>query len=68
MNIFGDPNAELMLLSWGSPKGAILDALEALWAEKLSVCFVQCRLLSPPAQRRSERTLREREASRVYRE
>ncbi|MDW8111400.1 MAG: 2-oxoacid:ferredoxin oxidoreductase subunit alpha [Candidatus Bipolaricaulota bacterium] len=47
MNIFGDPNAELMLLSWGSPKGAILDALEALWAEKLSVCFVQCRLLSP---------------------
>lgn len=47
INIFGDPNAELVLLSWGSPKGAILDALEALWAEKLSVCFVQCRLLWP---------------------
>lgn len=47
INIFGDPDAELVLLSWGSPKGAILDALEALWAEKLSVCFVQCRLLSP---------------------
>lgn len=47
INIFGDPDSELVLLSWGSPKGAILDALEALWAEKLSVCFVQCRLLSP---------------------
>ncbi|MFN4218546.1 MAG: 2-oxoacid:ferredoxin oxidoreductase subunit alpha [Candidatus Bipolaricaulia bacterium] len=47
VNIFGDPDSELVLLSWGSPKGAILDALEALWAEKFSVCFVQCRLLSP---------------------
>lgn len=47
INIFGDPASELIILSWGSPKGAILDALEALWAEKLSVCFVQCRLLSP---------------------
>ncbi len=47
INIFGDPDSELIVLSWGSPKGAILDALEALWAEKLSVCFVQCRLLSP---------------------
>lgn len=47
INIFGDPDSELVLLSWGSPKGAILDALEALWTEKLSVCFVQCRLLSP---------------------
>ncbi|MCX8103920.1 MAG: 2-oxoacid:acceptor oxidoreductase subunit alpha [Candidatus Bipolaricaulota bacterium] len=47
INIFGDPDSELVLLSWGSPKGAILDALEALWAEKRSVCFVQCRLLCP---------------------
>ncbi|MCS7275205.1 MAG: 2-oxoacid:acceptor oxidoreductase subunit alpha [Candidatus Bipolaricaulota bacterium] len=47
INIFGDPDAELMLISWGSPKGAILDALEVLWAEKLPVCFAQCRLLSP---------------------
>jgi 2-oxoglutarate ferredoxin oxidoreductase subunit alpha len=47
INIFGDPDAEVVLVSWGSPKGAILDALEALWAEKHSVCFVQCRLLWP---------------------
>ncbi len=47
INLFGDPDAEVLLVSWGSPKGAIVDALEALWAEKLSVCFVQCRLLSP---------------------
>ncbi|MCI2429897.1 2-oxoacid:acceptor oxidoreductase subunit alpha [Candidatus Acetothermia bacterium] len=46
-NVFGDPEADLVLLSWGSPKGAILDALEALRAEKQSVCFVQCRLLWP---------------------
>ncbi len=51
LNVFGDPNAELVLLSWGSPKGAILDALELLHAEKRSVCFVQCRLLWPlPAE------------------
>lgn len=47
LNIFGDPDSELVLVSWGSPKGAILDALEVLHAEKHSVCFVQCRLLSP---------------------
>jgi 2-oxoglutarate ferredoxin oxidoreductase subunit alpha len=47
LTIFGDPNAEVLILSWGSPKGAILDALEVLHAEKHSVCFVQCRLLSP---------------------
>ncbi len=47
INVFGDPDAELVVLSWGSPKGAILDALEVLHAEKHSVCFVQCRLLSP---------------------
>ncbi len=47
INLFGDPDAEVLLLSWGSPKGAILDALEVLHAEEHSVCFVQCRLLSP---------------------
>jgi 2-oxoglutarate ferredoxin oxidoreductase subunit alpha len=47
LTIFGDPNAEVLILSWGSPKGAILDALEVLHAEKHSVCFVQCRLLCP---------------------
>ncbi len=47
INLFGDPDAEVLLVSWGSPKGAIVDALEALWAEKLSVCFVQCRVLCP---------------------
>jgi 2-oxoglutarate ferredoxin oxidoreductase subunit alpha len=47
LTMFGDPNAEVLLLSWGSPKGAILDALEVLHAEKHSVCFVQCRLLCP---------------------
>jgi 2-oxoglutarate ferredoxin oxidoreductase subunit alpha len=47
LTIFGDPNAEVLILSWGSPKGAILDALEVLHAEKHPVCFVQCRLLCP---------------------
>ncbi|MCL6643111.1 MAG: 2-oxoacid:acceptor oxidoreductase subunit alpha [Candidatus Bipolaricaulota bacterium] len=47
LNIFGDPNSEVLILSWGSPKGAILDALRVLHDEKQSVCFVQCRLLSP---------------------
>lgn len=47
MNIFGDPKAETVILSWGSTKGAILDAMEVLKAEGVNVCFVQVRLIQP---------------------
>jgi 2-oxoglutarate ferredoxin oxidoreductase subunit alpha len=47
MNVFGDPKAETVILSWGSTKGAILDALESLKADGISICFVQVKLIHP---------------------
>jgi 2-oxoglutarate ferredoxin oxidoreductase subunit alpha len=47
INVFGDPKAETVILSWGSTKGAIVDAMEALTAEGISVTFVQVKLIHP---------------------
>ncbi|MFA5896130.1 MAG: 2-oxoacid:acceptor oxidoreductase subunit alpha [Thermoplasmata archaeon] len=44
---FGPNDAETVIVSWGSTKGAILDALDRLHAEKQSVGFLQLRLLNP---------------------
>ncbi len=48
----GDPDAETVAVSWGSTKGALLDAMDALRAEGRTIGFVQVRLLHPfPADR-----------------
>lgn len=47
VSIFGDENADLTLVSWGSNKGAILDAMEVLRAQGIRINFLQIRLLSP---------------------
>ncbi len=57
-NLFGDPDAETMIVSWGSPKGAILEALEVLKAEGHSLSFLQVRLLWPLPARALEALLR----------
>ncbi len=44
---FGLRDAETVIVSWGSTKGAILDALDRFLAEKQSVGFLQLRLLNP---------------------
>ncbi len=44
---FGPKDAETVLVSWGSTKGPILDALDQLHADKESVGFLQLRLLNP---------------------
>jgi 2-oxoglutarate ferredoxin oxidoreductase subunit alpha len=43
----GDPNAETLVISWGSTKGALLDAMDLLRAEGHKVGFLQLRLLHP---------------------
>lgn len=54
-NFFGDPEAETMIVSWGSPKGAILEAMEQLANDGLEVSFLQARLLWPlPAEALTE--------------
>jgi 2-oxoglutarate ferredoxin oxidoreductase subunit alpha len=45
--LFGDQKADSIVISWGSPKGAILEAIEMLKEEHLRVGFLQIRLLSP---------------------
>jgi 2-oxoglutarate ferredoxin oxidoreductase subunit alpha len=44
---FGAKNPQTVIVSWGSTKGPILDALDRLLAEKESVGFLQLRLLNP---------------------
>ena len=47
VNFFGPEDADLTVISWGSTKGAILDALEWLKADGIKVNFLQLRLINP---------------------
>jgi len=47
INFFGDRTAEVIVVSWGSTKGAILDAMDALEKEKIRLGFLQIRLINP---------------------
>jgi len=58
LKVFGDPEAEAALLSWGSPKQAILEAMERLRDEGLKLKFIQVRLLWPFPARELEQNLR----------
>jgi 2-oxoglutarate/2-oxoacid ferredoxin oxidoreductase subunit alpha len=44
---FGDLKTDSIVLSWGSPKGAIIEAIDMLKEEHLRLGFVQVRMLSP---------------------
>lgn len=45
--IYGDEDAEYVVLSWGSTKGAILEAMEKLKSEGYKLKFIQVKLLHP---------------------
>jgi 2-oxoglutarate/2-oxoacid ferredoxin oxidoreductase subunit alpha len=45
--IYGDEDAEYVVLSWGSTKGAILEAIEKLKSEGYKLKFIQVKLLHP---------------------
>jgi 2-oxoglutarate ferredoxin oxidoreductase subunit alpha len=47
LNFYGDPNSESIVISWGSPKGAIIEALNMLKQEGFSLGFMQVRLIHP---------------------
>jgi 2-oxoglutarate ferredoxin oxidoreductase subunit alpha len=44
---FGDQTSENIIVSWGSPKGAILEALNTLKTEGLTSGFLQVRMITP---------------------
>ena len=58
----GDPDAETVVLSWGSTKGAILDAMAALRAAGRKIGFLQLRLLHPFPAEAVAKVLRGRKA------
>ncbi len=55
VKIYGDCDAELTILSWGSNKGAIMECLDRFEADGAPVRFLQARLLMPfPADEMTE--------------
>ena len=47
INFFGDKDSENIVVSWGSPKGAIIEALNQLKDEGFSLGFIQVRMIHP---------------------
>jgi 2-oxoglutarate/2-oxoacid ferredoxin oxidoreductase subunit alpha len=47
VNFYGDKNSENIILSWGSPKGAIIEAINQLSEEGFSLGFLQVRMIHP---------------------
>jgi 2-oxoglutarate ferredoxin oxidoreductase subunit alpha len=47
LKFYGDTSSENIVVSWGSPKGAILESLDMLKQEGFSLGFMQVRLLHP---------------------
>jgi 2-oxoglutarate ferredoxin oxidoreductase subunit alpha len=47
VNVFGDKDSENIIVSWGSPKGAIIEALNQLKEEGYSLGFIQIRMVHP---------------------
>ncbi len=55
LNFFGPEDASITVISWGSTKGAILDAMDWLKEDGISVNFLQLRLIHPfPTERVTE--------------
>ncbi len=47
LNFFGDKDSENIVVSWGSPKGAIIEALNQLKDEGKSLGYIQVRMIHP---------------------
>jgi len=47
LNFFGPEKADITVVSWGSTKGAILDAMAWLKEDSITVNFLQLRLIHP---------------------
>ena len=47
VNFFGDKDSENIVVSWGSPKGAIIESLNQLKDEGLSLGYIQVRMIHP---------------------
>jgi len=57
LKVYGDTNSENLVVSWGSPKGAIIEAIEMLKQEGFSLGFLQVRLIHPFPAEEVKRTI-----------
>ncbi|MEM4545280.1 MAG: 2-oxoacid:ferredoxin oxidoreductase subunit alpha [Nitrososphaerota archaeon] len=57
LKIFGEESASNVVVSWGSPKGAILDSLELLKEEGIDVCYIQVKIMKPFPTKAMEKNL-----------
>ncbi len=46
-NVFGDSNSENVIITFGSPKGALIDIIDDLSKEKIKLQIVQIRIFTP---------------------
>lgn len=47
LTYFGPKDASTVIVSWGSTKGGLLDALDRLWAEGARIGYLHVRLMNP---------------------
>jgi len=47
VNFFGDKDSENIVVSWGSPKGAIIESVNQLKDEGLNLGYIQVRMIHP---------------------
>jgi 2-oxoglutarate ferredoxin oxidoreductase subunit alpha len=47
VKVFGDVHSENIIVSWGAPKGAIIEAMSQLKAEGYTLGFIQIRMVHP---------------------
>jgi len=47
VNIFGDIDSDVFILTWGSPKGALIDVYDTLRSEGIRFGVLQIRMFSP---------------------
>lgn len=45
--VYGDPEAKITILGWGSTKGVVLDTIEKFASEGIKIKFVHVRLMNP---------------------
>jgi 2-oxoglutarate ferredoxin oxidoreductase subunit alpha len=58
--LFGEQTSENIVVSWGSPKGAIIEALDMLKEEGLNAGFLQVRMILPLPVEEIKKTLEDK--------
>jgi 2-oxoglutarate ferredoxin oxidoreductase subunit alpha len=59
LSCFGKQDSEIVVVSWGSPKGAILEAMKTLENEGYELAFLQVRIPHPLPKERMAELLRQ---------